>query len=103
ICRWWDLDGQNLASFSDWQAWFLSIRLPSKTKMLLEVDDDNPERSERFAEEAFGSVVVPAFVLWSFSCSVSDLLEGMVEITVCATSSIRSCGGVAAKVIVLLI
>nr|GEW95908.1 RNA-directed DNA polymerase, eukaryota [Tanacetum cinerariifolium] len=36
ICRWWDLDGQNLTSFSDWQAWFLSIRLPSKTKMLLE-------------------------------------------------------------------
>nr|GFB61740.1 RNA-directed DNA polymerase, eukaryota [Tanacetum cinerariifolium] len=36
ICRWWDLDGQNLMSFSDWQAWFLSIRLPSKTKMLLE-------------------------------------------------------------------
>nr|GEY83271.1 RNA-directed DNA polymerase, eukaryota [Tanacetum cinerariifolium] len=26
----------NLTSFSDWQAWFLSIRLPSKTKMLLE-------------------------------------------------------------------
>nr|GEW39221.1 RNA-directed DNA polymerase, eukaryota [Tanacetum cinerariifolium] len=36
ICRWWDLDRQNLTSFSDWQAWFLSIRLPSKTKMLLE-------------------------------------------------------------------
>nr|GEV82948.1 RNA-directed DNA polymerase, eukaryota [Tanacetum cinerariifolium] len=36
ICRWWDLDGQNLTSFSDWQTWFLSIRLPSKTKMLLE-------------------------------------------------------------------
>nr|GEV67510.1 RNA-directed DNA polymerase, eukaryota [Tanacetum cinerariifolium] len=36
ICRWWDLDGQNLTSFSDWQTWFLSIQLPSKTKMLLE-------------------------------------------------------------------
>ncbi|GJZ47857.1 RNA-directed DNA polymerase, eukaryota [Tanacetum coccineum] len=36
ICRWWDLDGQVLSSFSDWQVWFLSLRLPSSIKALLE-------------------------------------------------------------------
>nr|GEU53042.1 RNA-directed DNA polymerase, eukaryota [Tanacetum cinerariifolium] len=36
ICHWWDLDGQVLSSFSDWQVWFLSLRLPSSIKALLE-------------------------------------------------------------------
>nr|GEV41781.1 RNA-directed DNA polymerase, eukaryota [Tanacetum cinerariifolium] len=36
ICRWWDLDVQVLSSFSDWQVWFLSLRLPSSIKALLE-------------------------------------------------------------------
>ncbi|GJR46963.1 hypothetical protein Tco_1315066 [Tanacetum coccineum] len=70
-----------------------------QTSFLFLVDDDNSERSERFAEEAFGSAVVPAFVLWSFSCYVSDFLAGMVETIVCTTSSMRSCGGVLAKAI----
>ncbi|GKB53636.1 RNA-directed DNA polymerase, eukaryota [Tanacetum coccineum] len=26
ICRWWDLDWQEICSFSDWDAWFLSFR-----------------------------------------------------------------------------
>ncbi|PWA58059.1 RNA-directed DNA polymerase, eukaryota [Artemisia annua] len=36
ICRWWDLDGQDLSSFSDWQVWFSSIRLSSSIKSILE-------------------------------------------------------------------
>ncbi|GJU37412.1 RNA-directed DNA polymerase, eukaryota [Tanacetum coccineum] len=27
ICRWWDLDWQDLMSFSEWNTWFSSIRL----------------------------------------------------------------------------
>ncbi|GJX99709.1 RNA-directed DNA polymerase, eukaryota [Tanacetum coccineum] len=30
ICRWWDLDWQEICSFSDWDAWFLSFRLSSR-------------------------------------------------------------------------
>nr|GEU96912.1 RNA-directed DNA polymerase, eukaryota [Tanacetum cinerariifolium] len=36
ICRWWELGWQGLMSFSDWQSWFSSIRLPSKVKNMLE-------------------------------------------------------------------
>ncbi|GKC77289.1 RNA-directed DNA polymerase, eukaryota [Tanacetum coccineum] len=36
ICRWWDLDGQEICSFSDWDAWFLSFRLSSRLKSILE-------------------------------------------------------------------
>ncbi|GJZ24056.1 RNA-directed DNA polymerase, eukaryota [Tanacetum coccineum] len=36
LCRWWDLDWQNWSSFSEWFAWFNSIRLSSKVKSLLE-------------------------------------------------------------------
>ncbi|GJZ67945.1 hypothetical protein Tco_0631185 [Tanacetum coccineum] len=57
-------------------------------------------QSERFAEEPFGFAVVPALVLLSFTRSVSDFLVGMVETIVCATSSMRSYGGVPAKAIV---
>ncbi|GJS35285.1 RNA-directed DNA polymerase, eukaryota [Tanacetum coccineum] len=41
ICRWWDLDWQEICSFSDWDAWFLSFRLSSRLKSILEeyVDD----------------------------------------------------------------
>ncbi|GJW20453.1 RNA-directed DNA polymerase, eukaryota, reverse transcriptase zinc-binding domain protein [Tanacetum coccineum] len=37
ICRWWDLDWQEICSFSDWDAWFLSFRLSSRLKSILEV------------------------------------------------------------------
>ncbi|GJV77012.1 RNA-directed DNA polymerase, eukaryota [Tanacetum coccineum] len=36
ICRWWELDSQDLSSFADWDVWFSSIRRPSKSKVLLE-------------------------------------------------------------------
>nr|GEZ51778.1 RNA-directed DNA polymerase, eukaryota [Tanacetum cinerariifolium] len=36
ICRWWDLDWHDLLSFSDWNAWFFAIRLPSRIKLILE-------------------------------------------------------------------
>nr|GEU42950.1 RNA-directed DNA polymerase, eukaryota [Tanacetum cinerariifolium] len=36
ICRWWDLDGHDLLSFSDWNAWFFAIRLPYRIKLILE-------------------------------------------------------------------
>nr|GEY52461.1 RNA-directed DNA polymerase, eukaryota [Tanacetum cinerariifolium] len=36
ICRWWDLDWHDLLSFSDWNAWFSAIRLPSRIKLILE-------------------------------------------------------------------
>nr|GFA24170.1 RNA-directed DNA polymerase, eukaryota [Tanacetum cinerariifolium] len=35
ICRWWELDSQDLSSFADWDVWFTSIRRPSKSKVLL--------------------------------------------------------------------
>ncbi|GKE41994.1 hypothetical protein Tco_1469278 [Tanacetum coccineum] len=66
-------------------------------------DDDNSERSERFAEEAFGYAVVPTLVLCYFTRSVSDCLAGMVETIMRATSSMRSSGGVPIKAIVLVI
>nr|GEX64499.1 RNA-directed DNA polymerase, eukaryota, reverse transcriptase zinc-binding domain protein [Tanacetum cinerariifolium] len=28
VCRWWEIDFQNWLSFSDWDVWFFSIRLP---------------------------------------------------------------------------
>nr|GEU97702.1 RNA-directed DNA polymerase, eukaryota [Tanacetum cinerariifolium] len=37
ICRWWDLDWHDLLSFSNWNAWFSAIRLPSKIKLILEL------------------------------------------------------------------
>ncbi|GKA26110.1 RNA-directed DNA polymerase, eukaryota [Tanacetum coccineum] len=36
ICRWWNLPWIAMVSFSDWDAWFLSTRLSSKLKSLLE-------------------------------------------------------------------
>ncbi|GKA44204.1 hypothetical protein Tco_0736928 [Tanacetum coccineum] len=36
ICRWWDLDWQEICSFSDWDAWFLFFRLSSRLKSILE-------------------------------------------------------------------
>nr|GEW46401.1 RNA-directed DNA polymerase, eukaryota [Tanacetum cinerariifolium] len=36
ICSWWELDGQVLSSFLDWQSWFLSLRIHSSIKALLE-------------------------------------------------------------------
>ncbi|GKA32124.1 RNA-directed DNA polymerase, eukaryota [Tanacetum coccineum] len=36
ICRWWDLDWQEICSFSDWDAWFLSFRLSFRLKFILE-------------------------------------------------------------------
>ncbi|GJX45703.1 RNA-directed DNA polymerase, eukaryota [Tanacetum coccineum] len=36
ICRWWNLPWTAMVSFSDWDAWFLSTRLSSKLKSLLE-------------------------------------------------------------------
>ncbi|GJT50093.1 hypothetical protein Tco_0976250, partial [Tanacetum coccineum] len=36
ICRLWDLDWQKICSFSDWDAWFLSFRLSSRLKSILE-------------------------------------------------------------------
>nr|GEX54670.1 RNA-directed DNA polymerase, eukaryota [Tanacetum cinerariifolium] len=36
ICRWWDMDWHDLLSFSDWNAWFSAIRLPSRIKLILE-------------------------------------------------------------------
>ncbi|GKA80159.1 hypothetical protein Tco_0786755 [Tanacetum coccineum] len=36
VCRWWEIDFQNWLSFSDWDVWFFSIRLPGKVKSLLE-------------------------------------------------------------------
>ncbi|GKA53774.1 hypothetical protein Tco_0747089 [Tanacetum coccineum] len=35
ICNWWELEGQDLESFSEWQNWFLSIRMSAGTKNLL--------------------------------------------------------------------
>nr|GEZ92835.1 hypothetical protein [Tanacetum cinerariifolium] len=36
IFRWWDLDSNDISSFSDWDVWFSTIRLPSKLKLILE-------------------------------------------------------------------
>nr|GFA37785.1 RNA-directed DNA polymerase, eukaryota [Tanacetum cinerariifolium] len=36
ICRWWDLAPQLWTSFPEWQAWFSSVRLPTKIKSILE-------------------------------------------------------------------
>ena len=36
ICRWWNLPWTTMGSFSDWDVWFLSTRLSSKLKSLLE-------------------------------------------------------------------
>nr|GEU34606.1 RNA-directed DNA polymerase, eukaryota [Tanacetum cinerariifolium] len=44
ICRWWELDWQGLMSFSDWQSWISSIRLPSKVKNMLEGALGDPKK-----------------------------------------------------------
>ncbi|GJU89933.1 RNA-directed DNA polymerase, eukaryota [Tanacetum coccineum] len=36
ICLWWDLDSHVFSSFSDWDGWFLSIRMSSSIKSILE-------------------------------------------------------------------
>ncbi|GJX09431.1 ulp1 protease family, C-terminal catalytic domain-containing protein [Tanacetum coccineum] len=36
ICRWWNVGYQDCESFSEWYIWFASVRLPSKSKWLLE-------------------------------------------------------------------
>ncbi|GJR63333.1 RNA-directed DNA polymerase, eukaryota [Tanacetum coccineum] len=59
ICRWWELDWQSSMSFSDWQSWFSSIRLPTKVKNMLEVNC-NWNLSNATSVRAQG-VVVPSF------------------------------------------
>ncbi|GJZ21460.1 RNA-directed DNA polymerase, eukaryota [Tanacetum coccineum] len=78
ICWWWELDWQVLSSFSDWNGWFLSIRLPSFIKSILEgvfcvawwriwmfrnqlIFDASPPRR---------SVVFDDIVSWSFNLCV---------------------------------
>ncbi|GKB00905.1 RNA-directed DNA polymerase, eukaryota [Tanacetum coccineum] len=36
ICRWWEIAGEDIDSFSEWQNWFLSIRMQSGSKNLLD-------------------------------------------------------------------
>ncbi|GKA50704.1 RNA-directed DNA polymerase, eukaryota [Tanacetum coccineum] len=36
ICRWWDLHWVDVSTFADWNAWFATIRLYSKLKLMLE-------------------------------------------------------------------
>ncbi|GJT23746.1 RNA-directed DNA polymerase, eukaryota, partial [Tanacetum coccineum] len=36
ICRWWDLNWQDIMSFSDWGAWFSDFRFSSSLKLILE-------------------------------------------------------------------
>ncbi|GJR02266.1 RNA-directed DNA polymerase, eukaryota [Tanacetum coccineum] len=36
ICLWWDLDSHVFSSFSDWDGWFLFIRMSSSIKSILE-------------------------------------------------------------------
>ncbi|GJV66825.1 RNA-directed DNA polymerase, eukaryota [Tanacetum coccineum] len=36
VCSWWDLEQQDVSSFSDWNGWFASIRLSAKIKSILE-------------------------------------------------------------------
>ncbi|GJR29224.1 RNA-directed DNA polymerase, eukaryota [Tanacetum coccineum] len=36
ICRWWNIQWEEVSSFVDWYTWFGSIRLPSKLKAMLE-------------------------------------------------------------------
>nr|GEV01011.1 RNA-directed DNA polymerase, eukaryota [Tanacetum cinerariifolium] len=36
VCRWWNFDPQEWSTFLEWQTWFLSLRLASKNKVLLE-------------------------------------------------------------------
>ncbi|GJT18408.1 RNA-directed DNA polymerase, eukaryota [Tanacetum coccineum] len=36
VCSWWDLEQQDVLSFSDWNNWFASIRLSAKIKSILE-------------------------------------------------------------------
>ncbi|PWA52452.1 hypothetical protein CTI12_AA454090 [Artemisia annua] len=36
VCRWWNLDWSPVGSYSDWLAWFNSVRLSSNVKGLLE-------------------------------------------------------------------
>ncbi|GJW65823.1 hypothetical protein Tco_0117707, partial [Tanacetum coccineum] len=32
VCRWWEIDFQLWRSFSEWDEWFSSIRLPGSVK-----------------------------------------------------------------------
>ncbi|GJZ95273.1 RNA-directed DNA polymerase, eukaryota [Tanacetum coccineum] len=36
ICRWWNLDWQQVSSFSEWLSWLKSIRMEAKLKSILE-------------------------------------------------------------------
>ncbi|GKD40196.1 RNA-directed DNA polymerase, eukaryota, partial [Tanacetum coccineum] len=36
VCRWWEQEYQNWASFSEWEAWFSFTRLPAIVKSLME-------------------------------------------------------------------
>nr|GEV04106.1 RNA-directed DNA polymerase, eukaryota [Tanacetum cinerariifolium] len=36
ICRWWDLDWQDIQSFSDWFPWLSSVRISVNLKNMLE-------------------------------------------------------------------
>ncbi|GJU53281.1 RNA-directed DNA polymerase, eukaryota [Tanacetum coccineum] len=36
ICRWWDLHWVDVSTFVDWNAWFATIRLSSKLKLMFE-------------------------------------------------------------------
>ncbi|GJT07135.1 FAR1-related sequence 5-like protein [Tanacetum coccineum] len=62
ICRWWDLDWQEICSFSDWDAWFLSFRLSSRLKSILEdqelknIDDNQLKEADMVVDDEINLV-----------------------------------------------
>ncbi|GKA08466.1 zinc finger, CCHC-type containing protein [Tanacetum coccineum] len=59
VCRWWEIDFQLWRSFSEWDEWFSSIRLPGSVKDGVDATVDNRRRNKRhnddimFAEEKY--------------------------------------------------
>ncbi|GJY79634.1 RNA-directed DNA polymerase, eukaryota [Tanacetum coccineum] len=96
ICRWWNLPWTAMVSFSDWDAWFLSTRLSSKLKSLLEgvfltawwsiwsfrnrlLFDDVPPRRSRIFDD---------IVSWSHIDGLSsdirfNLMDNVVQLSGC--------------------
>ncbi|GKD88323.1 RNA-directed DNA polymerase, eukaryota, partial [Tanacetum coccineum] len=68
VCRWWEIDFQLWRSFSEWDEWFSSIRLPGSVKGFLEgvfygttyvgiVDDVNGLKKKKWATHALDNLV----------------------------------------------
>ncbi|GJV01121.1 hypothetical protein Tco_1334690 [Tanacetum coccineum] len=74
VCRWWELEYQLWSSFSEWETWFFSIRLPVHIKSILE-----------------GVFYVSWWFIWGFrNRFIFEDIKPIVIVYICLYSSLQN-------------